>query len=197
MQAEREVVDVYRCLLMQDKVGEVYEARVTGLSGSGLYAVLDDPFLDVMVRFESMGPDRYEASDDALSILGQRSGDRVSLGDRITVVIEDVALLRRTIYGRRVPPAQVVNAAGELLTRNTDEPSRRADGHRGQRRHGSDKQKPAALGRGSGGRGGATSGAPRRGNGKRGAAVGQGARSADVGSRGANRGEGSRRQRRR
>jgi exoribonuclease R len=36
MHAEREVVDVYRCLLMQDRVGEVYEGRVTGLAGSGL-----------------------------------------------------------------------------------------------------------------------------------------------------------------
>lgn len=196
MQAEREVVDVYRCLLMQDKVGEVYEARVTGLSGSGLYAVLDDPFLDVMVRFESMGPDRYDASDDALSIVGQRSGDRVSLGDRITVVIEDVALLRRTIYGRRVPPAQVLNAAGGDLAGDSSDPSPRSDAQRRAGRHGrSDKQKPAALGRGSGV--GASSGAPRRGTGKRGAAVGQGARSADAGRRSGSRTEGPRRQRRR
>src|SRR5690606_20874796 len=45
MQAEREVVDLYRCLLMQGKVGEVYEARVSGLAGSGVYAVLDEPFV--------------------------------------------------------------------------------------------------------------------------------------------------------
>ncbi|HTV23753.1 MAG TPA: VacB/RNase II family 3'-5' exoribonuclease [Polyangiaceae bacterium] len=107
MQAEREVVDLYRCLLMQDKVGEVYEARISGLAGSGVYAVLDEPFVDVLLRFEALGPDRYEAGDDGLSVVGRRSGDRISLGDRVTLVIEDVALLRRTIYGRRVPPAQV------------------------------------------------------------------------------------------
>jgi len=107
MQAEREVVDLYRCLLMQDKVGEVYEARISGLAGSGLYAVLDEPFVDVLLRFESLGPDRYEAGEDGLSVAGRRSGDRIALGDRVTLVIEDVALLRRTIYGRRVPPAQV------------------------------------------------------------------------------------------
>jgi ribonuclease R len=107
MQAEREVVDLYRCLLMQDKVGEVYEARVSGLAGSGIYSVLDDPFVDVLMRYESLGPDRYEQGDDGLSVVGRRSGDRIALGDRVTLVIEDVALLRRTIYGRRVPPAEV------------------------------------------------------------------------------------------
>src|SRR5690606_22149169 len=84
------------------------EARISGLAGSGVYAVLDEPFVDVLLRFEALGPDRYEAGDDGLSVVGRRSGDRISLGDRVTVVIEDVALLRRTIYGRRVPPAQVL-----------------------------------------------------------------------------------------
>lgn len=107
MQAEREVVDLYRCLLMQDKVGEVYEARIVGLAGSGIYAVLDDPFVDVLMRYESLGPDRYEPGEDGLSVVGRRSGDRIALGDRVTLVIEDIALLRRTIYGRRVPPAEV------------------------------------------------------------------------------------------
>jgi len=74
--------------------------------------VLDEPFVDVLLRFEALGPDRYEAGDDGLSVVGRRSGDRIALGDRVTLVIEDVALLRRTIYGRRVPPAQAY-AAGD------------------------------------------------------------------------------------
>jgi ribonuclease R len=125
MQAEREVVDLYRCLLMQDKVGEIYEARVTGLAGSGIYAVLDEPFVDVLIRFESLGPDRYEAGDDGLSVFGRRSGDRIALGDRITLVIEDVALLRRTILGRRVPPERVFEE-GEAIEAPTPQPEERA-----------------------------------------------------------------------
>ena len=130
MQAEREVVDVYRCLFMQDKVGEVYEARVTGLAGSGLYAVLDEPFVDVLLRFESLGPDRYEAGDDGLSVVGRRSGERIALGDRVTLVIEDVALLRRTIYGRRVPPAHAFEHAEPELAPQEAPAPRRGQGRR-------------------------------------------------------------------
>ena len=115
LQAEREVVDVYRCLLMQDKIGQVYEARVSGIAGSGIYAQIDEPFVDVLVRFESMGPDSYVASEDGLSVVGQRSGDRVALGDRLTLVIEDVGLARRTVFGRRVPPNRVLDAADALV----------------------------------------------------------------------------------
>jgi ribonuclease R len=104
MDVEREVVDLYRTLFMRDHVGDVYEGTITALVGSGLYVTLDHPFVDVLVRFEGLGPDQYQASDDELSVVGLRSGDTLSLGDRIIVVIEDVAVLRRTVYARRVPP---------------------------------------------------------------------------------------------
>jgi ribonuclease R len=104
MEVEREVVDLYRTLLMRDRLGETHEGTVTALVGSGVYVSLDAPFVDVLVRFEGLGPDRYEASEDEISVVGARSGDTISLGDRMLVTIEDVAVLRRTVYARRVVP---------------------------------------------------------------------------------------------
>jgi ribonuclease R len=74
---------------------------------------LDDPFVEVLVRFESMGPDHYNLSEDELSIVGSRSGDTISLGDRMAVVIEDVAIMRRTVYARRVVPEAILNQLSE------------------------------------------------------------------------------------
>jgi ribonuclease R len=104
MEVEREVVDLYRCLFMRDHVNDVYEGHATSLAGSGLYVSIDHPFVDVLVRYEAMGPDQYQISDDELSAVGVRSGDRISLGDTLVVQIEDVAVLRRSVYARRVPP---------------------------------------------------------------------------------------------
>jgi hypothetical protein len=55
-----------------------------------------------------MGPDHYSLSDDELSVVGSRSGDTISLGDRLEVTIEDVAILRRQTYGRRIPPDALI-----------------------------------------------------------------------------------------
>ena len=110
MDVEREVVDLYRALLMRDHIGETCEGTITALVGSGAYVTLDAPFVDVLMRYESMGPDQYEMSEDELSVVGVRSGDTLSLGDRVAVIIEDVAILRRQVLAKRVVPDSVLEA---------------------------------------------------------------------------------------
>jgi ribonuclease R len=102
MEVEREVVDLYRAVLMRDKIGERFEGTVTGMVGSGVFVALDSPFVDVLVRLEDLGGERYELDDDGLRAVASRSGDVVSLGDRMMVEVIDVAILRRSVYGRRV-----------------------------------------------------------------------------------------------
>jgi ribonuclease R len=104
MDVEREVVDLHRALLMRERVGDVFEGTVTAITGGGVYVTLDHPFVDALVRWEALGPDRYEPTEDELGAVGARSGDKVELGDRVVLTIEDVAVLRRATYGRRVPP---------------------------------------------------------------------------------------------
>ncbi|MEO8906060.1 MAG: VacB/RNase II family 3'-5' exoribonuclease [Polyangiaceae bacterium] len=137
MDVEREVVDLYRCLLMRDHIGDTCEGIVTALVGSGAYVTLDAPFVDVMLKYESMGPDQYEMAEDELSVVGVRSGDTISLGDRIAVVIEDVAILRRQTLARRVVPESVLKAVeeGTYESREADggKPKLRAPGARGAR----------------------------------------------------------------
>jgi len=113
MEIEREVVDLHRALMMRDRIGETFEGTVSALVGSGVYVALDAPYVDVLVRFEVLGPDRYEAGDDEISVVGARSGDTVTLGDRMLVTIEDVAILRRAVYARRVVPEALLAELGE------------------------------------------------------------------------------------
>jgi ribonuclease R len=101
MDVEREVVDLYRALFMRAHIGATYTGKVTALVGSGVFVQIDSPFVDVLVRAESLGADRYELDDEGMRMVGMRSGDAIALGDMMQVVIEDVAILRRTVYGRR------------------------------------------------------------------------------------------------
>jgi ribonuclease R len=102
MEVERAIVDLYRTFMMKAHLGKHFEGTVTAVVGSGVFVQLDAPFVDVLVRLEDLGQDRYEVDDDALRVVAARSGDVVALGDRIMVEITDAAILRRTVYAKRV-----------------------------------------------------------------------------------------------
>ena len=102
MEVEREAVDLCRALVMRSQLGETFSGTVTGLVGTGVFVNIDAPFVDVLVRMESLGPDQYEIDEQGLRVIGVRSGDRIALGDTMRVQIEDVQILRRTVYGRRI-----------------------------------------------------------------------------------------------
>jgi ribonuclease R len=102
MEVERAIVDLYRTFMMKDHVGERFEGVVTAVVGSGLFVQLDAPFVDVLIRLEDLGHDHWEVDDDALRVFAARSGERIGLGDRMAVEIVDAAILRRTVYAKRL-----------------------------------------------------------------------------------------------
>jgi ribonuclease R len=102
MEVERAIVDLYRTFMMKDRIGERFEGTVTAVVGSGMFVQIDAPFVDVLVRLEDMGEGHWEIDDDGLRIVAARSGGVVALGDRVQVEIIDAAILRRTIYAKRL-----------------------------------------------------------------------------------------------
>jgi ribonuclease R len=103
MEIEREVVDLYRALYMRAFIGTIYEGVVTSLVGSGLFVSIEHPYVDVLVRFESLGSDSYTLDETGLYVVGARSGERITFGDTMLVQIEDVAITRRMVLAKRLP----------------------------------------------------------------------------------------------
>jgi len=138
MEVERAIVDLYRTFMMKDHVGERFEGTVTAVVGSGLFVQLDKPFVDVLVRLEDLGQDRYEVDDEALRVVATRSGDVVALGDRLLVEVIDAAILRRTVYARRVGGGD--SADGKPRARKREDPKT-------QKGRPGDKARPGDKGR--------------------------------------------------
>ncbi len=113
MEVEREVVDLYRALYMRGFLGSIYEGVVTGLVGSGVFVTLEHPFVDVLVRLESLGSDSYALDEAGLYIVAARSGERITFGDTMMVQIEDAAIMRRLVTAKRVPREDEEGDAGE------------------------------------------------------------------------------------
>jgi len=150
MEVERAIVDLYRAYMMKDRIGSRFEGTVTAVVGSGLFVQLDAPFVDVLIRLEDLGHDRWEIDDDTLRVVAARSGEVIALGDRLLVEIIDVGILRRTVYARRTsggaeeapakrPERKQVPRTGKTTKGHKVEPAPRKGG---RVVHGGGKKKP-------------------------------------------------------
>lgn len=101
MEVEREVVDLYRAFFMRDRVGDILDASVSGVTSFGVFVVADDPFVEGLVRTSYLSPDDfYEYDEVACRLIGRRTGKTFSLGDRVKVEVLQVSVARRRIEMR-------------------------------------------------------------------------------------------------
>jgi ribonuclease R len=97
MMVEREVVNVYRCLLMKDRIGDEFEATITAVTERGLSVTVDRPFVEMRIPIERLGEDEYELDGLGIGLVGRRSGHAYVLGARLLVRLEAVALEHREL----------------------------------------------------------------------------------------------------
>jgi ribonuclease R len=107
MQVEREVVSFYATLLMKDRVGEEFEATVSGLTEFGCFVELDEEHVEGLVKLEAIG---FGGKLDKLThALVFPDGRRVRVGQQCRVRLASVSPERRQmdfepleIAGKRV-----------------------------------------------------------------------------------------------
>ena len=95
--ASRDVENWLKCYFMQDHVGETFEGRVTGVTSFGLFVMLDGYFVDGLVHISELGRDYFRFEPTRHMLLGERTGKRYRLADRLKVKLVRVDLETRKI----------------------------------------------------------------------------------------------------
>jgi ribonuclease R len=95
--ASRDVESWLKCFYMQDHVGGVYEGTITGVTAFGLFVMLDNYYVDGLVHISELGRDYYRFEANRHLLLGERTGKRYRLADRIRVKLVRVDLETRRI----------------------------------------------------------------------------------------------------
>jgi ribonuclease R len=131
---ERDVMDLYRAILMQGRVGEEFDAKISGMAGHGFYSSFDSPFVDALTPVERLA-DWYEMDDLGVRMIGERTGTVFALGDPIRLRVETVSIDRREIVA--VPPGSLSKSPEDVAER--DRGPRRRSSRRNDRDGGSRK----------------------------------------------------------
>lgn len=95
--AERELKQIYILRLLEKQIGEHYGGVVTGIAQIGLFIQLDRYLIEGLVRFDRLGEDWWEVDPDRAWAIGQRTGRKIRIGDRLTVSTARVDIPHRQL----------------------------------------------------------------------------------------------------
>ncbi|MGH8750338.1 MAG: S1 RNA-binding domain-containing protein, partial [Burkholderiales bacterium] len=90
--ATRDVEAWLKCYYMQDKIGECFDGTVGGVTGFGVFVALDDIYIEGLVHISELGSDYFHFDTAKQLLLGERSGRKFRLGDRVRVKVVRVDL---------------------------------------------------------------------------------------------------------
>ena len=100
--AERDIDKYYKCLYMQNKIGEEFEGIVSGVTHFGFFVELPDT-VEGLVPIESLTEDYYEYDESKHELVGQGIGTdemhiiAYRIGDTVRVKVDSVNVDAREI----------------------------------------------------------------------------------------------------
>ncbi|MDB5813481.1 MAG: vacB [Rhodocyclales bacterium] len=96
-EASRDVETWLKCFYMQDRIGENYVGSITAVTSFGIFVTLDDLFVEGLVHISELGKDYFHHDEARHELLGERTGQRYRLSDRVSVQLVRVDLESRKI----------------------------------------------------------------------------------------------------
>jgi ribonuclease R len=96
-EAERELMEWKKVKFMQHRIGEDFDAMVMNATKYGLFVELTDLFIEGLVTLNSLLDDIYTYRENTREIIGNHSGRRYSIGDRLRVILDRVDEVERRL----------------------------------------------------------------------------------------------------
>ena len=150
--ASRDVMGYLKCLYLQGRVGETFEATITSALEFGLFVQLKEMPIDGLVHISAIPGDYWELENGGMGLVGRSSGRRWQLGDSVNVRLTRVDLTQRQIDFELLDPDASSSHGTVRAPRRGAGAQHGAGARRGQgpQRGG----RSGGSGRGRGGRGG-------------------------------------------
>lgn len=118
-EAERATVKLKKAEYMKEHLGEIYEGVISGVTNYGIYVELDNT-VEGMVHVNSMINDYFYFDEIHYELVGQDSGVKYKLGERVLVQVKKVDMASKTIDFRLVDREDIKDGKGSEGKCETD-----------------------------------------------------------------------------
>ena len=97
MNAERDSIKYKMVEFMADKIGNTYDAHISGITSYGIYAQIDETHCEGMIPIRDLGNDYYDFDEKNYMIVGRRHHTKYQLGDPIRIQVARANLERKQL----------------------------------------------------------------------------------------------------
>ena len=97
MKAEWASIKYKQVEFLSDKIGEVFDGVISGVTEWGLYVELVGCKCEGMVSMRELTDDFYDYDENNFLLRGEKSGKQFQLGDELKVLVAHANLARRQI----------------------------------------------------------------------------------------------------
>ena len=94
---ERESIKYKQAEFLLDKVGQMFDGQISGVSKWGIFVELKKSKCEGMVRYNEMPGDYYYLDEENYRVIGQSFGKVFRLGDQVKVKVKKVDLAKKKL----------------------------------------------------------------------------------------------------
>ena len=95
--AERASIKYKQCEYLADRLGEMYDGVISGVTEWGLYVELDENKCEGLVPVRDLADDYYDFDERNYCLVGRRNKTRYTLGDRVRVQVARANVERKMV----------------------------------------------------------------------------------------------------
>jgi ribonuclease R len=96
-EATRDVMSWIKCEYLQQHLGEVFNGIISGVTAFGFFVELADLYVEGLVHVATLDSDYYQFDAQKHRLVGERTGTRYGLGDRVMVQVGKIDLDERKV----------------------------------------------------------------------------------------------------
>ncbi len=96
-QAERDSIKYKMVEFMEDKIGNEYDAHISGIQSYGIYCEIDENHCEGMVPMRDLDDDYYDFDERNYCLVGRRHHHKYQLGDAIRIKVARANLEKRQL----------------------------------------------------------------------------------------------------
>jgi len=97
VRAERDSIKFKQIEYMKDRVGKIFDGKVSGVTKSGMFVSENITHAEGLVRLKEIKGDWFELNEKQFSLVGRKTGKKYRIGDKVKIKLKKADLANREL----------------------------------------------------------------------------------------------------